>query len=124
MKQASLFIILLAVLSFFVICFNRLAGRVLERKRAAIGEGMIVIREMQRSPLTMAGLLGLGDCIHRCEYVPHSGWPSTSSISFVGESYVPSKFVIEWSDFDSAKVSLDNQAEFYLVNGVWRKDAP
>lgn len=85
---------------------------------------MIVIRELQRAPLTIAGLLGLGDCIHRCEYVPHQSWPSTSVISYIGESYSPSKIAIEWDDYDSAKVSLDDHAVFYLVNGVWREDAP
>lgn len=120
MKWATLVIILLAVLSVCVVSFKRYAGSVLEQKRAIDGEGLIAIRELQRSPFTVAGLLGLGDCIHRCEYVPHPGWPSVSSISFIGESYSPSKITIEWSDFDSAKVSLDEQAVFYLTDGAWR----
>ena len=123
MKRAALLIIiLLAALSVCVVCFNRCAGRVLEQKRASVGEGLVAIRELQRSPFSVAGLLGLGDCIHLCEYVPHPGWPSVSSISFIGESYSPSKIVIEWGDFDSAKVSLDDQAVFYLTDGVWRTD--
>jgi hypothetical protein len=120
MKRATLSLILLAVFSVCVVCFKRSAGSVLEQKRAINGEGLIAIRELQRSPFTVAGILGLGDCIHRCEYVPHPGWPSVSSISFIGESYSPSKIDIEWSDFDSAKVSLDEQAVFYLADGVWR----
>lgn len=124
MKRAILFLFLVAVVGVSVICFNRLSGSVLEQKQAAIGEGMIVVRELQRSPLTVAGVLGLGDSFHRCEYVPHPGWPSTSAISFIGESYSPTKIVIEWDAFASAKVLLDDQAVFYLVNGIWREDAP
>jgi hypothetical protein len=121
MKRASLLIFAsLAVVSLCVVYVNRCTGKVLEQKRAISGEGLITIRELQRAPFTVAGLLGLGDCIHRCEYVPHPGWPSVCSISFIGESYSPSKITIEWSDFDSAKVSLDDQAVFYLVDGVWR----
>lgn len=120
MKRAALVLILLAALSVCVVCVSRFTGEVLEQKRAISGEGLIAIRELQRAPFTVAGLLGLGDCIHRCEYVPHPGWPSVCSISFIGESYSPSKITIEWSDFDSAKVSLDDQAVFYLADGVWR----
>lgn len=124
MKRVTLSLILLGVLGVCVACFKRCAGSILERRQSSNGKGLIAVRELQRSPFTVAGLLGLGDCIHRCEYVPHPGWPFVSAISFIGESYSPSKIAIEWSDFDSAKISLDEQAVFYLVDGVWRKDSP
>jgi hypothetical protein len=120
MKRVSQVFIFLTALSVCMVYLNRSAGTVLEQKRADVGEGLIAIRELQRSPFTVTGLLGLGDCIHRCEYVPHPRWPPVSSISFIGESYNPSKVTIEWSDFDSAKVSLDGHAVFYLEDGVWR----
>ena len=91
---------------------------------STVGEGMILIRELQRSRLTVAGFLGMGDCIHRCEYIPHPGWPCTSAISLIGESYSPANIAIEWNDFDSANVVFDDQAVLYLVDGVWQNDAP
>ena len=124
MKRVTLFLISLTTLSVCVACFKRWTGIILDQKQSIHGEGLIAIRELQRSPFTVAGLLGLGDCIHRCEYVPHPGWPCVSAVSFFGESYSPSKITIEWNDFDSAKVSLDEQAVFYLVDGIWQKDTP
>ncbi len=120
MKRASLFVILLVLVSLCLVAFKRQAGSVLKQSRSERGGGVITIRELQRAPFTVAGFLGLGDVIHRCDYTPHPGWPVVSSISLIGESYFPSKMVIEWTERDSARVSLDNEAVFYLGNGVWQ----
>jgi len=122
MKRVSTFFVFLSLSSLCALSFKRFNGNVLYQRQAAVGEGVITIRELQLHPLTMAGLLGVGDCIHRCEYVPHPGWPSTSAISFIGESHFLSKITIEWNDYDSAKVILDDHAIFFLVDGVWRMD--
>ena len=123
MKRICIFLIFLALSILCVLGYKSFSGKVLHHSQAAIGEGVITIRELQLSPLTIPGLLGIGDCVYRCEYVPHRGWPFTSSISFIGESYFPSKMTIEWNDHDSAKVTLDDQAVFFLERGVWRKDS-
>ena len=101
--------------------YKRLSGSVILEKLSPAGYGVIKVVELQRAPFSLEGLLGLGDPIHRCEYILHLGWPATSAISFLGESYFPSRIEIEWTDADFAKVSLDEQATFYLVKGFGKE---
>mgnify|MGYP000856102645 CR=1 FL=1 len=119
-KRSLVVIVALVLLALALLLAGRSVGKAMEQKHAATGDGLIIVRELQRKPFSVAGLLGVGDSIYRCEYVPHPGWPVVSAISLVGESYTPTSISIEWNDFNSAKVSFDTEAVFYLANGIWR----
>jgi hypothetical protein len=114
--------IMAAVILLLIV--QRSFGRVLAHKQSSTGEGSITVRQLQHSPGSIVGLLGIGDSIYRCEYALHPGWPISASISLNSASYHPSKIVIEWSDIDSAKVEFDEQIRFYLSKGVWQIKEP
>ena len=112
---------LLALLSLLLLCALRTRGRTLEKSSYSDQFGEIRVKEIEARPLSLIGLLGLGEKLYRCEFRRSPGGVLESAVSLQEDSYNAQQIEVSWHSARKAIVSFDQAVFFELEDGVWEK---
>lgn len=114
---------LVALLVLIFLCIYRMRGKTLEQSIYSEGFGEIKVKEIEMPPVSLKGLMGIGDKLYRCEFRRSPGGILESAISLQLESYQAQKVEVSWHSARKATVSFDGAIFYEIEEGVWKKSA-
>lgn len=119
--KAAKAVCLVAVLMLLLLCVLRIRGRTLERSAYSSQFGEISVKEVEVTPLSFRGLLGLGSKLYRCEFRRSPRGALESAVSLGEDSYTAQQVEVVWHSARNATVSFDRAIFYKLEDGVWKK---
>lgn len=112
---------LVALLMLVIFCILRMRGKTLERSTYSDEFGEIKIKEIELRPISLNGLLGIGEKLYRCEFRQSPGGILESAISLQEDSYKAQQIEVSWHSARKATVSFDSAIFYEIEDGIWKK---
>ena len=112
---------LVSLLMFVIFCVLRMRGKTLERSTYSDEFGEIKVKEIELHPISLNGLLGIGEKLYRCEFRKSPGGILDSAISLHEDSYKVQQVDVSWYSARKATVSFDSAIFYEIEDGIWKK---
>ncbi len=93
----------------------------MERSTYSDEFGEIKVKEIELRPISLNGLLGIGEKLYRCEFRKSPGGILDSAISLHEDSYKAQQIEVSWYSARKATVSFDNAIFYEMEDGIWKK---
>ena len=103
-----------------LLVFSAFTGQVVTQTQICADGPCIIVRKLQTNPISLNGLLRMGEVIYRVEYYPRVGGRLFSCASLSGESqYGGKKVEANWLSDRTAEIKIDGGPVLHFSDRGW-----